>query len=491
MNTIKEDNLTHLGKYKLEPPNPSYISGFIDGDGCFYIRKIKDGFQSGISLTQSRTNILQIIRYHFGGSITTTKSRNNKVEDVMNEKYYHKYNKRNQFNLIIRSNEYQLLLEYIKNNVIIKKVQVESLYEYSKINNKQNQTDKKNQIFETCKENNILTIENEINNLNIEYISGLFDAEGCLFINKTCKKYYISITQTKYPYILHQIKEFLGFGVVDKENKYKLYSKENCLKFIEYTKKHLIVKYNQACAFENFLMTDDMKVKEEMYKICNEEKHKIEVFHDLNQNDEGKEGYFYTTKIRELKEQMCKEIHRKEVYKLKSIKMMGEGNHNYGKPKSLETRKKMSTSIRESKNSVSDEIILSVRKMIQEGKKNTEIQEIMNLPRHTVTRIKNGIIVCRNEEIIEKKSTTQEERNVKKRKIQLNEILLVIEKTTEGKKPKIILDEVYEKNNEITIDIVKNIRKQVIEKKVPFYEFEVPGESYEKYKKIIEEYNCK
>jgi hypothetical protein len=496
MNTIEKDNLKHSEKYKSEPPHPSYISGFIDGDSCYYVRKIYDGYQSGICITQCRTNVLQIIRYHFGGSITTSKNRNNKIEDVMNDGYYDKYNKRNQFNLLIRSNEYPVILDYLKNYTILKNEQFENLYQFSKLCNLVDKTEEKEEIYKKCtdlNENKIFNNEDTIlKRLNIEYISGLLDAEGCFYIDKKCKSYYITIAQKSHPVILYEIQKFLGFGKIYK-NQYELTisSKENCLTFIEYTKKHLIVKYNQACAFETFLRSDDIKVKEEMYKICNEEKHKIEVFHELNQNDDGKEGYFYTMKMRELKEKMCKEIHRKEVYKLKSVKMMGEGNHNFGKQKSVETRKKMSNSIRDSKNSVSDEIILAVRKMIQEGKKNTEIQEIMNLPRHTVTRIKNGIIVCRNEEIVEKKSTTQEERNIKKRKIQLNEILLVIEKTTEGKKPNIILHEVYEKNNQITIDIVKNIRRQVMEKKVPFYECEVSTEMYEKYKKIIEESNCR
>jgi hypothetical protein len=487
METIKENNLYLFDRFKKEPPHPSYISGFIDGDGCIFIRKIKDGYQSGISITQCRTNILQIIRYHFGGSITTTKSRNN-FEDIMNDCYYDKYNKRNQFNLIIRSNEYQLLLEYIKNSIIIKKTQVNALYEFNKIINKQNVNVEKEKLFEICKNNNVFTNENNTNNLNIEYISGLFDAEGCLFINKKCKKYYISITQSKYPYILYKIKDFLNFGVIDKENKYKIYSKENCLKFIEYTKKYLIVKYNQACAFETFLKTDDMNVKEEMYKICNEEKHKTEIFSDLNQNHEGKEGYFETLKIRELKKNICKEIQKKEIYKLKSIKMMGEGNHNYGKEKSVETRKKMSTSIRDSKNGVSDEIIISVRKMIEEGKPNIEIQELMNLPRHTVSRIKNGNLVCRNENKLIK-TTTQTERNIKKRKIMIDEILMVIDKIIEGNSPIKILNELYEKNKNITIDIVKNIKKQICQNKIPFYDFEISKETYEKYKNIIQEYN--
>ena len=68
MNII-EDNKNKIHKYSLSPPNPSYIAGLIDGDGTIFIRKIKNGYQSGILLTQSRTNILQILRYHYGGTI--------------------------------------------------------------------------------------------------------------------------------------------------------------------------------------------------------------------------------------------------------------------------------------------------------------------------------------------------------------------------------------------------------------------------------------
>jgi hypothetical protein len=487
MSNIQENNTYHFNKFKKEPPHPSYISGFIDGDGCIFIRKICDGYQSGITISQCRTNILQIIRYHFGGSITANKNRNYN-EDLINDGYYNKYNKRTEYNLVIRSNEYQILLEYIKNNIIIKKVQFDTLYEFNKINNKQNMNEEKEKLFEICKNNNILTHENNENILNVEYISGIFDAEGCFFINKSCNKYYISITQTKYPYILNKIKDFFGYGIVDAENKYKIYSKENCLNFIKYAKQNLIVKYNQACAFEIFLNTDDINIKKKMYEICNEEKHKIEIFSELNQNDEGKDGYLYTLKIRELKERICKEIEKKEIYKLKSVKMMKDGNPNYGKQKSLETRQKLSTSIRDSKNGVSDETILSVRKMIGEGKKNIEIQECMNLPRHTVSRIKNGILVCRNESKVIK-STTQEERNMQKRKITIDEILVVIDLIIEGNNPTDILDEVYETNNNITIDIIKNIKKQVLQDKIPFYDFEISKTRYQKYKGLIKKFN--
>jgi hypothetical protein len=140
---ISEDNQKHLERFKSMPPHPSYIAGFIDGDGCIFIRKITDGYQSGFSITQCRTNILKIIRYHFGGSITSSKNRNNKIINIMNEEYYHKHNVRNQFNLLIRNNEYQILVDYLKFSFIIKEKQYQSLYDFNKIANLQNKNEEK------------------------------------------------------------------------------------------------------------------------------------------------------------------------------------------------------------------------------------------------------------------------------------------------------------------------------------------------------------
>jgi hypothetical protein len=251
------------------------------------------------------------------------------------------------------------------------------------------------------------------------------------------------------------------------------------------------VKYNQAESFERFLITNDSTIKEKMYTICNKEKHEIEVFTNLNQNENGKEGYLESLRLRCLKEKICKEIYLKQVYREKSEKMKGEGNHNFGKTFSEETKKKMSVSIRESKGSVSDEIIIQVRKLIDEGHKNIEIQEMFGLPRHTITRIKNGEIVCRNEEKTEKQPLTQVEVNLSKRKIFAHEILLVIEKLNESWKITSILDYLVERRNtnnipnNLTIDIIKNIKRNLTNGKLVIYDFELPKEKYEYYIKII------
>ena len=493
--SITEDNKRQLNSFKNNPPHPSYIAGFIDGDGCIFIRKILDGYQSGFSITQCRTNILQIIRYHFGGRITTSSNRNNKIINLMDTEKndcYHKHNIRNQYNLIIQSNEYNTLLEYLQNSVIIKEIQYQTLYEFNKLVNLIDKKEEKEELYLKCSNLNKICNLNEkyLTRLNIEYISGLFDAEGCIYIdNKKYTKFYISITQKNHTQILYDIVNFLGFGTIDCDIKFKIYNKTNCLKFIHLVKNYLIVKYNQAVAFETFLETNDTKIKEQMYLICNREKHEIEVFTDLNQNDNGKEGYLETLKLKSLKEQICKEICKKQVYKEKSEKMKGEGNHNYGKTFSEETKKKMSVSIREAKGGVSDETIIQVRKMIKDGYKNVDIQNLLTLPRHTITRIKNSQIVCRDEEKIDKNTLTQEEVNLSKRKIDAGDIIIVIEKFIDKWKPTQILNYFIEQNKtNITIDIIKNIKRNLTNNKKIIYESELSQTKYEYYTTLINQF---
>jgi len=493
---ISEDNKIHLQRFKNEPPHASYIAGFIDGDGCIFIRKITDGYQSGFTITQCRTNILQVLRYHFGGSITSSENRNNKIENKMDEnnEFIHKHNVRNQYNLLIRSNEYQVLLDYLRHSFIIKKQQYNCLYEFNKMANLPNKLEEKEGLYTVCSENNCKTniLEGNIQKLNIEYIAGLFDAEGCLFIYKDLNNISISISQKNHPIILHEIVKFLGFGKVETSNMcFIIYNKTDCLKFIQLVKTHLIVKYNQAIAFETFLQTNDTKIRKQMYSICNEEKHNIELFTDLNQSDNGKEAYLEKLKLRSIKEQICKEIQIKEVYREKSEKMMGDKNHNFGKIFSEETRQKMSISIREAKGGVSDDVIIQVRNLIEKECKNIEIQELLKLPRHTVTKIKNGEIVCRNEIKTDRKSLTQEETNLSKRKIQTDEIIIVIEKLNKKWKPTQILDyliEIRNRNNipnNLTIDIIKNIKRNLTNGKHVIYESELSKKNYDYYNELV------
>jgi hypothetical protein len=492
------DNSLQLARFKTMPPHPAYIAGLIDGDGCIFIRKIANGYQSGITITQCRSNVLQVIRYHFGGSITTSINRNNKAEDVLDDtgEFYHKHNRRNQYNLMLRSNEYKLLLDYIRYSFIIKQPQIECLSEFYKLADIPNVVDMKEALYQQCTTYNEKKMMDETNlaRMSIEYIQGLFDAEGCIYIDKKISNYSITIAQKNQPIVLEKIKEFLGYGKVYCNNKYSIYNKADCLKFIALMKPGLIVKYNQAVAFETYLTSDSIDIKKEMYKICNEEKHKIECFAETNCNEKGKEAFNETIRIRALKDAVCRELHRKEVYKEKSEKMKGEGNHNFGKTKSDETRKKMSNSIRDAKNGISDEMILKVRELIAAGKKNTEIEVLLQLSKHVVSRIKNGLIVCRTEEREDTPCRTQEETNIRRRKITLPELLIAVDKSIAGEKPGKILECLDAqrlkdgRKNDLTLDIIKNIKRNLQQHKLPFYKSELDAEKYHYYERLVKDF---
>jgi hypothetical protein len=400
-NSIEEDNIKHLNRFKFNAPSSSYIAGFIDGDGCLYIRKIKQGYQTGISISQCRTNILQILKYHFGGSITTSMKRNNKTINVMDDDdTYNKYNIRNQYNLMIRSNEYEILLNYLRDAFITKDYKYQCLYKFSKYVDIPNKNEEKELIFNqylNFKASSLVVDDIYEKRLNIEYIAGLFDAEGCLYINKNnYNKFYISIVQKNNTLLIHKIIQYLGFGNIDEEYRFKIYNKNDCLKFISLIKDLLIVKYNQAIAFIEFLTTDNVIIKDDMYKICNEEKHQIELFTKINKTNEGKDMYNKTLTLRKIKEQICKEIINKQNNREKSLKMKGTGNHNFGKKLTEDTKNKMSNSIKLAKRIISDETIIKVKSLIKDGYKNIDIQNMIDLPRHTITRIKNGRITCIN-----------------------------------------------------------------------------------------------
>jgi len=177
--------------------------------------------------------------------------------------------------------------------------------------------------------------------------------------------------------------------------------------------------------------------------------------------------------------------------------MTGDGNHNYGNPFSEETKNKMSKSIRDAKGGVSDEIIIKVRDLISQNYKNIDIQKELDLPRHTVTRIKNGDLVCRNEEKKENEKMTQEEVNISKRKITVDEIFVVIEKFNKGYKPMEVLDFLILKRsqqnikNELTIHIVKGIKSKLVHYKPILYPQELSPGEYNYYTELVEEYQQK
>ena len=343
---IKEDNKEKLLNYKENPPSPSYIAGFIDGDGTIFIRKIKDGYQSGISITQSRTNILQILQYHFGGTIIKPTSLN--TEDKFNEDgYYDINNKRNSYTLTIRSNEYKYILDYLSDKILLKDEQIKAVINMEKIVHKVGFKEEKENLSNICLNinKNKINFSYDYSKLNIEYIQGLFDAEGHIYISykkdkhnkiKFSKGVYMKITQKNHPDIIKEIQKFLGFGKTD-DYIYYVDNFEDCLKLIKLIKEGLIVKYNQIIAFEEYINTrldknekyneEIHNKRENLYRIINMEKHQIEVYEvDNIKND----SYNKKVLLDLEKKNIEKEEKKEKFYLKKSESMTGINNPNYG-----------------------------------------------------------------------------------------------------------------------------------------------------------------
>jgi hypothetical protein len=528
---IKEDNTLKLNKYRDYPPNPSYIAGFIDGDGTIFIRKIKDGYQSGISISQSRTNILQILQYHYGGTIIKPNELYN--EDIFDENgYYDKNNKRNSYTLIFRSNEYKFLLNDIKDHIILKKIQIDVLNDFSILVNKTELNDEKEKLYKLCSSKNEIKVleEYDYSKMNIEYIQGLFDSEGHIFISpkkinnelRFTKSVYMKITQKNHPKIIDAIHNFLGFG---KKSDFIYYvdTFKDCLKLISLLKKNLIVKYNQIIAFEEYLKTrlskednysNEIHLKRESYyRIINMEKHIIEVYEE--EEIENKNGLLLKINEEDENSKIQKELEKKINNQKKSESMQGVNNPNYGKQFSDTHALNLSLSITKLKRAnnpnLSNEKIREIYALKNTGIMQKDVAEKYSMNREMIRRIWNKSIIPTDDEdfikkkeelIISKKSTKNDElsfeqkTSIGKRSLsseQYIEIMLMKQKRDnnelyDGKRIYSTtlaqhLSKLWDKK--VTIDMIKNAWTG----KTKLFEFDFNEESpirYDKYCELID-----
>ena len=286
MSHIIEDNIQKFNKYIEIPPHPSYISGFIDGDGSISIMKIKDGYNPRISIAQSRTNVLLIICHYFGGFIQQNKTESKST--------------RAQYTYINRGKTLSKFVDYIKDHILIKKTQIDALSEFMEYYKRHNKSDIKEKLCQTVLSANKIKIPLEINSsqLNDYYLAGFFDAEGCIMIRKKkngdlTKGVSIKITQKNNPSMLFAIQLYLGYGKIQNFN-WILYGNVNnsCSDFISRIINYSIVKYNQLVEFKNFLETlnigkriydeEILNKRNQIYETIQIEKHESENIDEIN-----------------------------------------------------------------------------------------------------------------------------------------------------------------------------------------------------------------
>ncbi len=415
--TIHNDNVRIFEKHLNNLASSSYFGGLFDGDGSFGITKANkndDGYTSSFSMSQSRTNILQILKYHFGGIIGLGKKK--EIKNILNDdKIFDKLNCRINYSYRNTNPNKFYFINYIKNGIIIKEKEVDCLLELKQYIKRPGYNEERTNIFNKMKQFKENRINTEVNfeKLNLDYIAGLFDAEGFCYLskkhdtNKYTRSVYMKITQKNYPKIIEQIQKFMGFGKVDNCGYiYYVSGAEDCMKFIKLIENCLIIKYNEVQILKNYIETMnytnekgyDNKIhyyRHYLAYLMSKEKHENEEF-DLNYNLDNIysfDKYINIIKKEEIEIENKKKIENKiNLNKILSEKKKGANNPNYGKVRTEERNKKSADSIsrraREKNLSLSDDNIMNVLRKLKDGESMYRIFENHKAENKSLTRDK-------------------------------------------------------------------------------------------------------
>jgi hypothetical protein len=242
--------------------SPYYLSGFFDGDGSICIN---EALSLQIQFSQCVLPILNKIKDIFGGSLYSFEPRND--------------NQRTQHSLRICGRDCEKILKYLDIGCIMKYEQVQVAKKIIYLNNLQNLNDKKIEYREEMRRLNKSykkTHDKPYTRINIEYISGLFDAEGCIYLRERKNSHcfdYIKITQANDYQLLEHIKNFIGHGSVVDKIKWTVNRQE----FVEYDLTQMLpflnVKKLQAELCLEFLNCNDNLRKKEIYQAIKDDKH--------------------------------------------------------------------------------------------------------------------------------------------------------------------------------------------------------------------------
>jgi hypothetical protein len=247
--------------------NPSYIAGFLDGDGSVWINKVNGGYVLGISFSQTIPFLLDCIQKTYGGNIYVAKKRTNKN--------HHKY----QYTLRITGHECLPLLIDISPCIISKFKQINLALEFLKFNNKVNYNTQKEELYKQMiflNKDYKTNREKPYERINWNYIAGIYDAEGC---NQTYGYTQIqqSIAQQNDEKLLENILKFMNIKGCVSLNGILSIGKASTKIFIEKVLDKLIVKHYQLECTKKLLQLNPKKHKEEienLVKTIKEDKHK-------------------------------------------------------------------------------------------------------------------------------------------------------------------------------------------------------------------------
>lgn len=230
--------------------DPRYIAGFFDGDGSINISLVgphdKKGHLLKAEISQCNEEFLQLLNTSLGGA--------GKVyQDSRRDKY------RGETNGTLRfcGKNAKPILDIVARHGIIKAEQARLALNFLDLP-RVDAWDAKEQARHVMSALNAdKSYDKPLSRVTEPYIAGLFDAEGNVYQttdNTGKKRMYVKITQKSDPRVLERIAEYLGYGKVSEESRWKIYSRDNITSFHASMRQYLRIKKNALDALVQTLL---------------------------------------------------------------------------------------------------------------------------------------------------------------------------------------------------------------------------------------------
>lgn len=248
--------------------SPYFLSGFFDGDGSICIT---EGLSLQIQFTQCVVSILNKIKDIFGGSLYKSEARNENCRDT--------------YSLRFCGRDCEEILKYLDIGSIMKWEQIQIAKQFINMNKLNGLESKKVELKEKMRKLNKSykkTHNKPYDKINWEYIAGIFDAEGCIYMRQHQKHQssefkhkfgYIKITQTNDYKLLEKIREFVGHGRTDDKTSWKTERIDFAKWDLNKISPLLIVKKKQTDWCLEFFDCKDKDRQKELFELIKADKH--------------------------------------------------------------------------------------------------------------------------------------------------------------------------------------------------------------------------
>lgn len=210
----------------------SYLAGIMDGDGSFVISKNGKSYSLKIEFSQCNEALDEALKEYFP----------KKYKDKRSDKYLsgacYQYR--------VCGVKCEQLLTSLFSRSVIKFPQVLLASEYIKTMGRKSSPEQKKYFYDTMRSlNNDKSYKKNYNRINIEYIAGFFDAEGC--VHNSEHTHYLQFVQKCDPSVLNHIIKIIGFGRIKKDENFRMriYKQSEIIEFNKIVGPHLIIKKKQ------------------------------------------------------------------------------------------------------------------------------------------------------------------------------------------------------------------------------------------------------